>query len=88
MLAPRINEVLSMDFVFDSSANGWHLKCPTVADGFTHECVHIAADDDISGEYLTRLLDRVATFRCYSTAVKTDFRHLQYLQQPQDGSRC
>ena len=32
---------------------------------FSHECVDITGDDGISGRYVTRLLDRPATFRSY-----------------------
>jgi hypothetical protein len=40
-LAQGVNEVWSMDFVSDSLANGRHIKCLTVADDFSHECVDI-----------------------------------------------
>ncbi|CAG0992642.1 Putative transposase InsK for insertion sequence element IS150 [Burkholderiales bacterium] len=71
-LAKTVNEVWSMDFVSDSLANGRRLKCLTVADDFSHECVDIAVDYGISGEYVTRLLDRAARFRGYPSAVRTD----------------
>jgi len=71
-VATRVNEVWSMDFVSDSLANGRRLKCVTVADDFTHECVDIAVDYGISGQYVTRLLDRAAMFRGYPAAVRTD----------------
>ena len=44
----------------------------TVADDFSHECVDIAVDWGISGQYVTRVLDRVARFRGYPLAVRTD----------------
>ena len=71
-VATRVNEVWSMDFVSDSLANGRRLKCLTVADDFTHECVDITVEYGISGEYVTRLLDRAAMFRGYPAAVRTD----------------
>ena len=71
-VASRVNEVWSMDFVSDSLANGRRIKCLTVADDFTHECVDIAVDYGISGQYVTRLLDRTAIFRGYPAAVRTD----------------
>jgi putative transposase len=49
-----------MDFVSDSLAQCRRLKCLTVADDFSHECVDIAVDFGISGQYVTRLLDRAA----------------------------
>lgn len=62
-LAKSINEVWSMDFVSDSLANGRRIKCLTVADDFSHESVEIAVDYGISGQYVTRILDRAAVFR-------------------------
>lgn len=61
-----------MDFVSDSLANGRRVKCLTVADDFSHEAVDIAVDYGISGQYVTRLLDRAALFRGYPAAVRTD----------------
>ena len=44
----------------------------TVADDFKHECVNITADFGIGGHYVTRRLDRVATFWGYPKAIRTD----------------
>ncbi len=71
-LAKAVNEVWSMDFVSDSLSNGRRLKYLTVADDFSHECVDIAVDFGISGEDVTRLLDRAAVFRGYPDMVRTD----------------
>ena len=71
-LAKAVNEVWSMDFVSDSLSNGRRLKYLTVADDFSRECVDIAVDFGISGEYVTRLLDRAAVFRGYPDMVRTD----------------
>jgi putative transposase len=60
-----------MDFVSDSLANGRRIKCLTVADDFSHECVDIAADYGISGQYVTWLLDQAAIFRGYPRVVRT-----------------
>jgi len=70
--ASTVNEVWSMDFVSDSLASGRRLKCLAVADDFSHECVDLTVDYGISGEYVTRLLDRAAVFRGYPAAVRTD----------------
>lgn len=43
-----------------------------MADDFSHECVDIAVDFGLSGQYVTRLLDRAALFRGYPAAVRTD----------------
>ena len=61
-----------MDFVSDSLASGRRIKCLTVADDFSHECVDIAVDYGISGQYVPPLLDQAAIFRGYPAAVRTD----------------
>ena len=61
--ATRVNQTWSMDFVSDSLCSGRRIKLLTVADDFSHECVTIAADFGIGGEYVTRLLDEAARFR-------------------------
>jgi putative transposase len=71
-LAKAVNEVWSMDFVSDSLSNGRRLKYLTVADDFSHECVDIGMNFGISGQYVTRLLDRAAVFRCYPEMVRTN----------------
>ena len=74
--AMTVNQTWSMDFVSDAinrpGAVSRRIKCLTVADDFTRECVDITADFGIGGEYVTRLLDRAATFRGYPQAVRTD----------------
>lgn len=66
------NEVWSMDFVMDALANGRRLKCLTIVDDFTRECLDIPVDHGISGAYVARVLDRIAQFRGLPRAVRTD----------------
>ena len=61
-----------MDFVSDSLSNGRRIKCLTVADDFSHECVDIAVDFGIPGQYVTRLLDQAAVCRGYPAVMRTD----------------
>ena len=74
--AQAVNQTWSMDFVSDAIARPGgvtrRIKCLTVADDFSHECVDIAVDFGIGGAYVTRLLDRAAMFRGYPKAVRTD----------------
>lgn len=70
--AVTVNEIWSMDFVSDSLVNGRRLKCLTVADDFSHECVDITVDYGIGGEYVTRSLDQAALFRGYPKRVRMD----------------
>jgi len=52
-----------MDFVFDRSAEGRVIKCPTIVDDATHESVAIELQRAIGGQELTRIVDRVAVPR-------------------------
>ena len=74
--AKAVNQTWSIDFVSDAIARpgtvSRRIKCLTVADDFSHECVDITADYGIGGAYVTRLLDRAATFRGYPQEVRTD----------------
>jgi putative transposase len=74
--AMAVNQTWSLDFVSDAIARpgaiSQRIKCLTVADDFSHECVGITADFGIGGAYVTRLLDRAATFRGYPKEVRTD----------------
>ena len=74
--ALEVNQTWSMDFVSDAicrpGAVSRRIKCFTVADDFSHECVDIPADFGIGGAYVTRLLDRAAMFRGYPKEVRTD----------------
>ncbi len=66
------NQVWSMDFVSDALETGRRLKCLTIVDDFTKECVDIVVDHGIGGEYVTHVLDRIARFRGLPRSVRTD----------------
>lgn len=66
------NEVWSMDFVFDRSAEGRAIKCLAIVDDATHESVDIVADRAIGGEQVTRILERLATSRGLPKVIRTD----------------
>lgn len=70
--AHAVNEVWSIDFVYDSLASGRRLKCLTIADDFSRECVDIAVDHGMGGHYVIRVLDQAALFRGYPRAIRTD----------------
>ncbi len=67
-LVRTVNEVWSIDCVSDSLSGGRRRKNLTVANNFSHESVEIAVDFGISGQYMTRVLDRAALFRGYPKA--------------------
>jgi len=66
------NEIWSIDFVMDALANGRRIKCLTIVDDFTRECLDIAVDYGISGGYVARVLEAVGKFRALPRAIRTD----------------
>jgi len=66
------NQVWSLDFVFDRTAEGRVLKCLTIVDDATHEAVTIEVERAISGQMLTRILDRLALNRGLPKVIRTD----------------
>lgn len=73
LMRPTVaNQVWSMDFVFDRTADGRVLKCLTILDDATHEAVAIEVERAISGLMLTRVLDRLALSRGLPRIIRTD----------------
>lgn len=68
----RANEVWSMDFVFDRTAEGRVIKCLTIVDDATHEAVAIEVERAISGHGVTRVLARLALSRGLPQVIRTD----------------
>ena len=68
----HVNDTWSADFVTDALANGRRIKCLTVVDDFSRECVDIALDYGMGGQYVARVLDQVGQFRGYPKAIRTD----------------
>ena len=66
------NQVWSMDFVFDRTADARVIKCLTVVDDATHESVVIEVERAISGVGVTRVLERLALSRGLPEVIRTD----------------
>ncbi|WP_369931286.1 IS3 family transposase [Xanthomonas sp. NCPPB 2632] len=66
------NEVWSIDFVFDRTAEGRVLKCLTIVDDATHEAVAIEIERAISGIGVTRVMDRLAVTRGLPKIIRSD----------------
>ena len=66
------NEIWSIDFVMDALTNGRRIKCLTIVDDFTRECLDIAVDYGISGSYVARVLQAIGQFRGLPEAIRTD----------------
>lgn len=57
------NSVWSYDFVYDACANGQTLKCLTVVDEYTRECLAIDVAGSIRSERLIEVLARLISVR-------------------------
>jgi transposase InsO family protein len=66
------NQVWSMDFVFDRTAEGRVLKCLTIVDDATHEAVAIEVERAISGNGVVRVMQRLASARGLPGVIRTD----------------
>ena len=66
------NEVWSMDFVFDRTAQGRSLKCLTIVDDATHEAVAVEVERAFSGSGVARVLDRLALSRGLPQVIRSD----------------
>lgn len=66
------NQVWSMDFVFDRTAEGRSIKSLTVVDDATHEAVAIVPERALGGNQLVRILEQLANTRGLPKAIRTD----------------
>lgn len=80
-LMRRRNQEWSIDFVSDALATGRAIRTLTVLDEFTKECPAIEVDSSLSGERVTRVLDRVIEERGRPEGLRLD-------NGPEFTSRC
>jgi transposase InsO family protein len=66
------DQVWSMDFVFDRIGDGRALKCLSIVDDATTESVALEVAHSMSGQYVTRILDRLALERGLPRVIRTD----------------
>lgn len=66
------NQVWSMDFVFDRTAERRSIKNLTVVDDATHEAVAIVPERAMGGNQLVCILDQLAKTRGLPKAIRTD----------------
>ena len=66
------NQVWSMDFVFDRTAEGRSIKSLTVVDDATHEAVAIVPERALGGNQLVQILEQLASTRGLPKAIRTD----------------
>jgi putative transposase len=67
-----VNCSWSMDFVADGLRGGRKLRCLTVVDDFSRECLAIEVDTSINGRRVTAVLDRLADLRGLPSSITVD----------------
>jgi putative transposase len=68
----RINQHWSMDFVSDNLYNGRRFRVLTVVDNFSRECPVLEVDHSLTGQRVTRVLDRIAMTRGLPEVINVD----------------
>ena len=68
----RINQHWSMDFVSDSLHNGRRIRILTVVDDLSKECPVLEVDHSLTGQRVTRVLDRVSLTRGLPDVITVD----------------
>lgn len=66
------NTVWSMDFVFDRVAGGRSLKCLTIVDDATHECVAIIPNHAMGGRQVAQALNAISMRRPLPQVIRSD----------------
>lgn len=66
------NQVWSMNFVFDRTAESRMLKCRTIVDNAAHEPVGIEVERALSGAGVVRVLDRLALRHGLPAGIRSD----------------
>ncbi len=73
LLLPSVpNHTWFMDLVMDALSNGRRIKCLTIVDDYTKECLDIPVATGISGYEVVMTLESIAAFRGYPEAIRTD----------------
>lgn len=68
----RVNQHWSMDFVSDNLFSGRRFRILTVVDDFNRECPVLEADHSLTGQRVSRVLDRVALTRGLPEVITVD----------------
>ena len=70
--AAAANQVWAYDFVFDATADGRQLKCLTVIDEFTRECLAIDVAGSICSGRVIELLSKLVSLRGAPRYIRSD----------------
>jgi putative transposase len=66
------NQVWAYDFVFDSCANGQQLKCLTIIDEWTRECLDIDVQGSIRSKRVIEVLERLVSLHGAPRFLRSD----------------
>lgn len=68
----RANQLWSLDFVSDTTAQGRALRLLTMIDAYTRECLAIETDTSLTGRRVTAALERILDERPRPLKIRTD----------------
>jgi putative transposase len=68
----KANLVWAYDFVFDSTAAGQQIKCLTIVDEFTHECLAIDTAGSIRSKRVIHVLSRLVSVHGAPLHIRSD----------------
>ena len=68
----KANMVWAYDFVFDTTATGQQLKCLTVIDAYTRECLAIEVAGSIRSKRMIEVLSRLVSVRGAPLSMRSD----------------
>jgi putative transposase len=71
-VATKPNERWSMDFVHDKLWNGRAIRCLTLVDKFTRECLAIEVDLSLGGERVKRVMEHLGSIRGLPKSITVD----------------
>jgi putative transposase len=67
-----VNRSWSMDFVADGLVGGRKLRCLTIVDDYSRECLAIEVDTSINGRRVAEVLDRLSDLRGLPLSITVD----------------
>lgn len=68
----RVNEIWAADFIHDATAGGSRIRCLTVVDVFSRECLAIEVATSIPGASVVNVFDRLGELRETPEIIVTD----------------
>jgi putative transposase len=69
---PALNHTWAVDFVHDALFNGRRFRVLAVIDEFSRECLAVEVDASLTGERVTRVLERVCEVRGVPVVIQSD----------------